>query len=62
MRNAAPIDTCTGPRVTFSIDQLRMAGVSAATPSAAVLPPLAASHEATAVESAAGIGASALRM
>ena len=62
MTNAAPIEMCSGPRVASSIDQLRIAGVSAATPSAAVLPLLAASHALTAVESAAGIGATALRM
>ena len=57
-----PSEMCTAPRVTSSIDQVRMAGVSAPTASAAVLPPFAASHWVTAGESAAGIGANALRM
>src|SRR6266511_156990 len=62
MKNVAPSETCTPAMVPLSNDQLRIAGVSAATPSAAVRPAFAASHCWTRGDSADGIGANALRM
>src|SRR5687767_5392621 len=62
MKNVAPSDTCTPNTVASNSAHERIAGVSAATASTGVRPAFDASHCCTAGDSAAGIGASALRM